>query len=135
MKLGFVLWMSVCFCACAGNPPAWWNPSGAYTQREVSASSLPRPTPSISAAATPEEEEPFASEILLDPSDENVEELRLSPVSGEVFSEENPAAQPADSVFPEQKEKSSDAVQEASVPRQEERLPEDGSLPSPSVLE
>lgn len=129
--------MSVFFFACAGNPPVWWNPSGAYTEREVSSPSVARPTPSISGAATPEEEEPFAAEILLDPSDEKVEELRLSPVSGEIFTEEKPAAQPEPEPAPLTQEESAVSAGEAapSVPAEEERLPEDGSLPPPSVLE
>lgn len=127
--------MSIGFCACAGNPPAWWNPSGAYTEKESAAAPLSRPIPSQPAAVTPEEEEPFASEILIDPSDENVEELRLSPLSGEVAAEEAPSAQQPVSALPAQEEKASSSVQELALPQTEEFLPEDGSLPPPSVLE
>lgn len=137
MKLTACLALCVFLCACAGNPPAWWNPSGAYGGRDISAPSVSKPTPSPSGAVTAEEEEPFASEILLDPADENVEELRLSPLSGEIT--EEPVIQPAAAADEQTllaSEESASAPESSSVgePEPEELLPEDGSLPPPSVL-
>lgn len=77
MKYMVALLVVFSLCGCAGNPPAWWNPSGAYTQGNASAQTQPVSTPAA-APAEPEdqpidgagaedyEEISLSSDILLD---------------------------------------------------------------------
>ncbi len=61
--------------ACAGNPPAWWNPSGRYSTPSPTSSTVSTPT-AIPTISTPAPEE----ETLLPTVDSDYEEMVLSPV-------------------------------------------------------
>ena len=65
--------------ACAGNPPAWWNPSGRYS---TSAQSSPSTPPEVATNSVPAP----VQETLL-PVDTDYEEMALSPIAAE---EESP---------------------------------------------
>lgn len=119
--------LSLCFlCACAGNPPAWWNPSGTYGSQSAAPASV---KPSLPSAVTPEEEEPVPMEQSIEPAMESYEEMNLSPISdADTREEPAPQAPAAEAAEPEK-----DAAPAA--PEVKEELPADGSLPLPSVLE
>ena len=127
----------VSLCACAGNPPAWWNPSGAYGVQTETA--LPQKTTSratVSAVMTPVEEEPM--EQSFEVADDAYEEMRLAPLPETDGTEETsqtqsePQEEAEDLNLGRGKTNSASAVSNTKV---EENLPEDGSLPPPSVLE
>ena len=67
--------------ACAGNPPAWWNPSGRYSNAPQSVPSTPTEVAAHSAPAP-------AQETLL-PVDTDYEEMALSPIAA---AEESPTS-------------------------------------------
>ena len=133
--------MLLCLCACAGNPPQWWNPSGAYGTETAQQNSSSAPArPSLSAPVTTEQEEPYPIEQTIEPAMESYEELNLSPLgveqeAGEIVPPAPAAAPQSDTEGPVQSEEES-AADEPVVPVQpEENLPPDGSLPPPSVLQ
>ena len=133
--------MLLCLCACAGNPPQWWNPSGAYGTETAQQNSSSAPArPSLSAPVTTEQEEPYPIEQTIEPAMESYEELNLSPLgveqeAGEIVPPAPDAAPQSDTEGPVQSEEES-AADEPVVPVQpEENLPPDGSLPPPSVLQ
>lgn len=133
--------MLLCLCACAGNPPQWWNPSGAYGTETAQQNSSSAPArPSLSAPVTTEQEEPYPIEQTIEPAMESYEELNLSPLgfeqeAGEIVLPAPDAAPQPDTEGPVQSEEES-AADEPVVPVQpEENLPPDGSLPPPSVLQ
>lgn len=128
-----------CFCslllltACAGTPPAWWDPAGTYSGQSaaVSNSSSKGQTTAMPAQkapagpVTPAEEE-------IEPLQDTYEEMNLS-VSGEVI---EPAAKGVSETKTEMKAASvsSEPAQAAKELSDAEDLPTDGSLPAPSVL-
>ncbi len=64
--------------ACAGTPPAWWNPSGRYGQETETPAPVAKKTPA-----------PVATEETMDPlPDNSYEEEALSPLP----EEDTPAA-------------------------------------------
>ena len=143
MKHLFVVCVLFFLCACAGNPPQWWNPSGAYGSdgKENNASSPARP--SLSSVVTAEEEEPYPMEQTIEPAVESYEELNLSPLgapqeAGEILPETSAAAAAQEPAGTEETAELSleqtDVEAPSSVP-EEEYLPPDGSLPPPSVLQ
>ncbi len=127
MKRLIVLGLAVFLNACAGAPPAWWNPSGAYGNTAVSSPRTQTLQPSLPQQVSAEEEEPLPLEQSIEPADETYEELNLNPLSGE----ETPvaaagAAQPQPQTAAQKRE---------TPPAETEHLPADGSLPFPTVLE
>ncbi len=137
MKNLFLLFSLLFFCACAGNPPAWWNPSGAYgAQRDIQPSQKNAVEPSFSGVVTAEEEEPM--EQTFTPAFDSYEEMRLTPLPETDGTEETSQTQSEPQEEAEElnlgrgKTDSASAVSNTKV---EENLPEDGSLPPPSVLE
>ena len=111
-------------CACAGNPPDWWNPGGTYGNTP-SAKAVSQPTTGAAVAHTPKAEEEIPTEEKIDTTFEEYEELNLSD-TGEVKS--TTAAQTELT--------SADATEQADpMYAAEEHLPDDGSLPDPTVLE
>lgn len=126
--------------ACAGNPPAWWNPSGTYSTSQPAQQAAPAADPSLAAPASAEEEEPYPAEQTIEPVMQSYEELDLSPFAQTVevsaSAEAEPAAAPAPSAAPaaEPSAQLPDAPA-APAPEEEEALPADGSLPPPSVLQ
>lgn len=124
ITLGFAVFLS----ACAGAPPAWWNPSGAYGDAELSAPQPAAVRTSLSQQVSAEEEEPLPLEQSIEPAQDSYEELNLNPLSGE----ETPVAAPADLA-----EQTPAPAQEENptAPAETEHLPADGSLPFPTVLE
>ena len=128
MRVWITLGLAVFLSACAGAPPAWWNPSGAYGDAELSAPQPAAVRTSLSQQVSAEEEEPLPLEQSIEPAQDSYEELNLNPLSGE----ETPVAAPADlaeqTPAPAQEEK-------PTAPAETEHLPADGSLPFPTVLE
>ena len=140
MKNGFAFLMLLCLCACAGNPPQWWNPSGAYGAETAQQNSSSAPArPSLSAPVTTEQEEPYPIEQTIEPAVESYEELNLSPLG--VEQEAGEIVPPAPAAAPQSDTEQALPVEERAadadtVPVQpEENLPPDGSLPPPSVLQ
>lgn len=140
MKNGFAFLMLLCLCACAGNPPQWWNPSGAYGAETAQQNSSSVPArPSLSAPVTTEQEEPYPMEQTIEPALESYEELNLSPLG--VEQEAGEIVPPAPAAAPQPDTEQALPVEEPAadadtVPVQpEENLPPDGSLPPPSVLQ
>lgn len=128
MKTGFCL-LSFCFlCACAGNPPAWWNPSGSYGAEKAAPATA---RPSLPAVVTAEEEEPVPMEQSIEPAMDNYEEMNLSPLSEGEMQEETQEAPAA----PEEQAAAPTPPPPAVSAGVKETLPEDGSLPAPTVLE
>ena len=75
---------SACLAACAGNPPAWWNPGNRYGQADEVSSQTATPAPSVKKPA-----EPVVSEVALDPlPDNSYEEENIAPLPEE---EDTPA--------------------------------------------
>lgn len=106
MKYIIALLVVFGLCGCAGNPPAWWNPSGAYTQDNAAVQT--QQVPAASAVPTDQsvekavndgyEEISLSSDVLLDqtavefepgqtdfpqmppvPKESEAEELKLTP--------------------------------------------------------
>ena len=63
--------------ACAGNPPAWWNPSGRYSTSPQRSSSV-----STSEEISKDSVSVPTQETLL-PPDTDYEEMALSPIAAE----------------------------------------------------
>lgn len=139
MKNLFVCLALVSLCACAGNPPAWWNPSGAYgVQTEMTFPQKTDKRATVSAVVAPVEEEPM--EQSFEVSDDTYEEMRLAPLP-ETDGTESAVETQTKTTSEEAEdldlggEKASGASTESVAPKVQEYLPEDGSLPPPSVLE
>lgn len=138
MKNIYLFFALTVLCACAGTPPRWWNPSGNY---ENTGAAQPSAVPvSLPASPAKEEEDPANLEQSFEPAADGYEELTLSPYShdddtaAEDFSAPQQAPAPAQQKA--QKLEKRDKPSASSGPAKvEERLPEDGSLPPPSVLE
>lgn len=94
-KILFFLMIVCWISACAGNPPAWWNPGNVYSN--PSKSSVPAPTvlapqPTDEPALEEPQEESFSVQ------EENYEEMTLPPVDDleeAEPTEEEPALQPS----------------------------------------
>ncbi|MBO7238021.1 MAG: hypothetical protein J6U96_01860 [Elusimicrobiaceae bacterium] len=109
-------------CACAGNPPDWWNPSGTYGAQGTKAVSQKT---GASSAQTAKPAEEIPAEESIDTTFEEYEELSLAD-TGEV----------KQSSLTETKADTTDATEQADpMYTTEENLPADGSLPQPTVLE
>lgn len=137
MKNLFIFVFLLSLCACAGNPPAWWNPSGTYGADPLPTRQTVRNTqPSLSSTVTAEEEEPM--EQTFDPAYDAYEEMRLTPLP-ETSGEEKADAQPTDvaNENAEELDLGHKPAPSAKVAEKlsESPLPSDGSLPPPSVLE
>ena len=100
-----ILTAGMCLAACAGNPPAWWNPGNRYGQTAAQTTATP-PTPAVPVQKPAE---PVVTEVMLDPlPDNSYEEQSISPLPEE---EDTPADTP---------------VTEPAL---------DQTLPAPSILE
>jgi len=79
MKKFLLLVLPIFICACAGNPPAWWNPSGKYQMPEThTATSDNIESPSVdstdSSISTFTPVESVFEEMIIEPlPDESVE--------------------------------------------------------------
>ena len=94
MKKIICVFVSAFLCACAGNPPAWWNPSGRYSQdaTEVNPSTSLTPQPSL----TPQQTTPSApAEETFTPEEAVFEEMNLTPPSAESLKDDTDALQPS----------------------------------------
>ena len=60
--------------ACAGNPPAWWDPSNHYAPSAQTQTAAPQQTANTVLPAQPKEEESFSFE-----TDSEYEEMAISP--------------------------------------------------------
>ena len=95
------LWMT----ACAGNPPAWWNPDNRY-------GTLDHPAVKSSQKTGTVRRQPAVTEQTMDAlPDDSYEEITLTPMPDE------------------------DEETQTGVAEPEEPVPADGSLPVPSVLD
>lgn len=95
-------------CACAGMPPAWWNPGNTYssTSRQTVSDEKPR-----ERVITPSAIEQMPAEEKISVQDESFEEMILTPLQDE------------------ETENDSGEASAQSVPQ------EGSALPPPSVLE
>lgn len=109
MRLFLVLIAALTLGACAGMPPAWWNPSGTAGKQAGNT-----PAPSVSAEGIVKEADVFPAEQDIEPVADSYEEENLS----------------ADELRQMQAAEADPAPEAA-----EEAWPEDGSLPPPSVLD
>lgn len=139
-NIAFILSLSL-VCACAGNPPAWWNPSGVYDSSTAPQQQQAAVQPSLPPSAAAEEEEPYPAEQTIEPAMESYEELDLSPfaqtveVSAEPMQSTAQETQSAQASSAASQQETASSVQEELPPAEvEENLPQDGSLPPPSVL-
>ena len=136
-----VILFSCCILgACAGNPPAWWNPSGTYSPSQPAQQAAPAAAPSLPMAVAAEEEEPYPAEQTIEPVMQSYEELDLSPFAQTVEVSASAEAEPAAAAAPSAPSTAEPSAQlphtpAAPVPEEEEELPADGSLPPPSVLQ
>jgi len=111
--------MMLGLCACAGNPPDWWNPSGAYGNATVN-----KPAKATTVSGKPVAPRKTQAEIpteeTIETSVEEYEEINLNPIEQT-----------------EQSGSTDDGTEQADpmYAPAEEHLPADGSLPMPSVLE
>lgn len=78
--LGICL-LSMGLAACAGNPPAWWNPGNVYSPTHKEAPSTRTDTAPAEPAVTAQQQPP-AEQILTLP-DEDFEEMTLTPLQDE----------------------------------------------------
>lgn len=82
-----ILAFAIFLTACAGNPPAWWNPSNAYSSDGSSISSSSKGSSSSGTEETQpqfSEETPIPQEIDMAPlPDESYEEMILTPLQDE----------------------------------------------------
>ena len=115
MRIYSLIAVAFLLSACAGNPPAWWNPSGTY-----GTAGQTQPTRSGSSKINQEDETPAEQDI--EPALDGYEEMSLTPLEQQV---QQAAAQTLTDT--------SEQVQ-TPVTAEKEPLPEDGSLPEPSVL-
>ena len=93
MRLFSILSVCLLCIACAGTPPAWWNPSGKYTNTE-SASEHSASVKKITPVTYTQQEIPTEEEI--EPSLENYEEMKLDPLSETEGDDSYPADEPED---------------------------------------
>lgn len=113
----FCFLVSFFMAACAGNPPAWWNPSNSYNGPSQVRGSAPK---TVKVAPNNGEQEITPAEENLTPlPDESYEEMILTPLQDEET--EDPANK-----TPQDTQNTMDITPSASM----------GSmLPPPSVLE
>ncbi len=112
-KILFLMPAVLLFCACAGMPPAWWNPGNTYssTSRQEVSDEKPR-----QRVITPSAVGQIPAEENIAVQDESFEEMILTPLQDE------------------ETENATGEASAQSVPQEPE--PEfDGALPPPSVLE
>lgn len=106
-KILFVLVAVCCLVACAGNPPAWWNPTGQpYPSAKTQKAATAKPAQVATHPAVP------AEQYLL-VQDETYEEMTLTPLQDE-----------------EGENESGDSSAQSIVPPEDEAF-----LPPPSILE
>lgn len=116
-KIVFCFLVSFFMTACAGNPPAWWNPSNAYNGEPQVRKTAPK-----TVKVVPQSEEqtlPPAEENLTPLPDESYEEMILTPLQDEET--EDPANK-----TPEEPQNTMDITPSGSA---------GSALPPPSVLE
>lgn len=75
-KVFSFLFLGVFTAACAGDPPAWWNPGNRYGTADGSVTISPTPRPAARTSAPVKEEE-------IDVVDESYEEITLTPLADE----------------------------------------------------
>ena len=79
MKHLVKIWLlAICLSACAGNPPAWWNPGNIYSPENRQHTVAPA---AASPAAQPLTQPP--AEETLNLPDEDFEEMPLTPLQDE----------------------------------------------------
>lgn len=116
MKHFYLSLVLVGLCGCAGNPPDWWNPSGAYGSADSVRSNKPAAVSSDTKARATEVEIP--AEERIEASVEEYEEINLNPLEQtETVAEES--SEQADPMYAPAEEHTADT----------------GALPPPSVLQ
>lgn len=94
MKKIICVFVSVFLCACAGNPPAWWNPSGRYMQN-TQPNTTAAPT-SIPATITPQKQSlATPAEETFTPEESSFEEMALTPPAVESLENAEETLQPS----------------------------------------
>lgn len=112
-RILFFMPVAFLLCACAGTPPAWWNPGNTYSSTSRQAVSDEKPRQRV---ITPAAIEQIPAEENIAVQDESFEEMILTPLQDE------------------ETENASGEASAQSVP-QEPETKFDGALPPPSVLE
>jgi len=81
-------------CACAGNPPEWWNPSGRYNSAPKT---VPLPAPAVAPATLPQQRPASLAEAeeTFTPQEADFEEMDLEPTSNESLEGAVDALQPS----------------------------------------
>jgi len=130
MKRFSILTIAFLLTACAGTPPAWWNPSGNYSEKNAAVSK--QQVPSGSSKVTQEDETPAEQDI--EPALDTYEEMALSPAD-EQAEAQRLAQQSAQDLTDTSGQVQIPVEKESAAPKVKENLPKDGSLPPPSVLE
>ncbi|MBR3604391.1 MAG: hypothetical protein IKL48_06980 [Elusimicrobiaceae bacterium] len=135
MKNLFICLFALSLCACAGNPPTWWNPSGTYSPKTNSHQEAEVQSKPVVMGPTVQEE---PMEQSIEPALESYEEMRLTPLPQTDGTEQNQETQ-IDKEMTEAEELNltgtQSTVSTATSQPKEDSLLTDGPLPPPSVLE
>ena len=118
MKYFYLFLIMLGLCACAGNPPDWWNPSGTYGNAEPAKAISSQNVSKKQRVSRPAVQE-IPVEESIETSVEEYEEISLNPMEQMEQSVSEESSEQADPMY----------ASEA------EHLPADGSLPPPTVLE
>lgn len=136
MKIYTLIGIVLLLSACAGTPPAWWNPSGTYGTDAAAArkTQADRAVSSSSSKVTEEDETPAEQDI--EPALDGYEEMNLSPIDEQAEAQRllKEDAQAATANTSDQVQVPA-GVQAATTQAKTEVFPPDNSLPAPSVLE
>lgn len=94
MKKTIYFILSIFLCSCAGNPPAWWNPSGRYTtntatEAQYSSTTAQPVLKRATATPVPPTEQTFT------PEETSFEEMDLKPENAESFENAIDVLQPS----------------------------------------
>jgi hypothetical protein len=137
-KVIFSLFVLSFLTACAGNPPAWWNPGNVYSnmgRQNVSTEKQQRSQPTQEDTSFKEAEE-TPSEVSISVADESYEEMALAPLQDEENEEVNGESSAQSVSNPEE-----DIPELGENPADEDFSAQpatdtaSGGLPLPSVLE
>lgn len=78
-RICLLLSIHLCLIACAGNPPAWWNPRNVQPGQSTAKQRAASQTAAVSSTETAN----MSSEELISVSQEEYEEMQLTPLQDE----------------------------------------------------
>ena len=117
MKYFYLLLILLGLAACAGNPPEWWDPSGAYAHTKSAKENNATVAPGHQVASQNTVEIP--AEESIEASVEEYEEMNLNPLEQTESSPSEEGSEQADPMYA----------------TAEDHIAGEGALPPPSVLE